>query len=161
LTFEHRITAAIADPGIVEVAASWSSNIPASLMKLFEAGNKKAFDRYMGWGMRFSKSTSRTWNFRARPYRRDSYFDTLTQVHRYKLTPEDIRRITTPLFITDPDDEQFWPRQSARLAELLGEPAVLCRFTAAEGANFHCQPMARQLTDQRMFDWLDTVLGRV
>jgi hypothetical protein len=31
-------------------------------------------------------------------------------------------------------------------------------FTAAEGANFHCQPMARRLTDQRMFDWLDEQL---
>jgi hypothetical protein len=31
-------------------------------------------------------------------------------------------------------------------------------FTADEGANFHCQPMARLLTDQRMFDWLATRL---
>jgi len=32
-------------------------------------------------------------------------------------------------------------------------------FTAADGANFHCQPMARLLTDQRVFDWLDERLA--
>jgi hypothetical protein len=30
------------------------------------------------------------------------------------------------------------------------------RFSAAHGANFHCEPMARQ----HMFDWLDEKLGR-
>jgi hypothetical protein len=29
------------------------------------------------------------------------------------------------------------------------------RFTAVEGANEHCQPLARALTAQRIFDWLD------
>jgi hypothetical protein len=29
-------------------------------------------------------------------------------------------------------------------------------FTAAEGAAFHCQPMGRLLTDERMFDWLES-----
>ena len=32
----------------------------------------------------------------------------------------------------------------------LGKP-----FTQAEGASYHCQPLARELTEQRMFDWLD------
>ena len=33
------------------------------------------------------------------------------------------------------------------------------RFTAAEGAGEHCQPLARTLTAQRMFDWLDDRIG--
>jgi hypothetical protein len=33
--------------------------------------------------------------------------------------------------------------------------AALARFTQEEGASYHCQPMARELTEQRMFDWLD------
>jgi hypothetical protein len=27
-------------------------------------------------------------------------------------------------------------------------------FTQAQGANFHCQPTARQLTHTQMLDWL-------
>ena len=38
--------------------------------------------------------------------------------------------------------------------------SLVVRFTAAEGANFHCEPMARQLVDQRMYDWLHGILAR-
>jgi hypothetical protein len=31
-------------------------------------------------------------------------------------------------------------------------------FTAAEGANFHCEPMAVGLRNERVFDWLDEVV---
>lgn len=155
LAFEHRIAAAILDPGVVDVSASWTASIPNSLMKLFHAGKKEAFDRDMGLGMKLSPQTLRTWNFRARPYTQASYFDTVTEVHRYTLDAAEAARITTPLFVTDPDDEQFWPGQSKILADRTGGPVESSRFTAAEGANFHCQPMARQLTDERMFDWLD------
>ena len=40
------------------------------------------------------------------------------------------------------------------------EQNTLQPFTADEGADYHCQPLARLLTDERMFDWLDTRLGR-
>ena len=39
----------------------------------------------------------------------------------------------TPLLITDPDGEQFWPGQSAALAAMTPEVSALERFTAAEG----------------------------
>lgn len=158
LAYEHRIAAAILDPALVDVATSWSANVPSSLMKLFHAGKKEAFDRDMDLGMKFSPQTMRMWKFRARPYAKDSYFDTLTEVFRYALSDAEVAQITTPLFITDPEDEQFWPGQSKSLADRTGGEVELSRFTAAEGANFHCQPMARQLTDERMFDWLDDVL---
>jgi hypothetical protein len=38
--------------------------------------------------------------------------------------------------------------------------STLVRFTEAEGADFHVQPLARALTEQRMFDWLDERLAR-
>lgn len=160
LAFEHRFAAAIADPGVVDVAASWDGNIPSGLMKLFRATKKDAFDRDMALGMKFSPATARTWKFRSRPYATDGYFDTLTEVHRYTLTDAEAALIRTPLLITEPEDEQFWPGQSERLADAAGGPTELSRFTAAEGANVHCQPMARQLTDARMFGWLDTTLTR-
>jgi hypothetical protein len=52
------------------------------------------------------------------------------------------------------EDEQFWPGQSKQLAGMLGDLAHIVPFTAAEGANQHCQPMGRLLTDERMFSWL-------
>ena len=32
-------------------------------------------------------------------------------------------------------------------------PKKLVPFTKAEGADMHCEPMARSLLEQRMFDW--------
>ena len=36
---------------------------------------------------------------------------------------------------------------------------TLTQFTAAEGANWHCEPMAPQVRGQRIFDWLDGVIA--
>jgi len=159
LAFEKRLAAAIVDPAVVDVSSSWLGQLPAPLRTLFEKGDRDAFNRDMTIGMRFSASTARTWAFRARPYPAGSYFDTLAEVTRYRLGDLPAQ-ITTPLFITSPEDEQFWPGQSQRLADALAGDKVLQEFTAAEGANHHCQPLARSLTEQRMFDWLDGVIGR-
>ncbi|MDX5312744.1 MAG: dipeptidyl aminopeptidase, partial [Rhodococcus sp. (in: high G+C Gram-positive bacteria)] len=154
----HRIAAAVADPGVVDVSASWFAHMPKNMIELLEKGDREKFDRDMDIGMRLSGRLERTWRFRARPYRpMDSYFDTLTEVLKYRLG-DLAGSITTPMLVTDPEDEQFWPGQSRRLAEGLPGVKELVAFTAAEGANFHCQPLGRALTDQRMFDWLDTML---
>lgn len=160
LAFEHRIAAAIADPGVVDVSASWTAQIPAHLMTLLADGEKgaKAFDRDMALGMKLSGQAEHTWSFRARPYQESGYAATVQAVQQYNLT-DVAGQITTPLLITSPEKEQFWPGQSERLAALVQGPATVVPFTAAEGANLHCQPLGRALTDQRMFDWLDDQLA--
>ena len=76
-----------------------------------------------------------------------------------RLDDEAIGRITTPLLVTDPEGEQFWPGQSRRLYDALPGTKELVTFTAAEGADRHCEPIARSLLEQRVFDWLDETLG--
>ncbi len=154
LAFEPRFAAAIVDPGVTDVSASWLPNLPAPLAKLFAEGKREAFDRDMALGMRFSPAIARGWAFRSRPYRQSSPFDTLTAVRGYVLG-DLAAKITTPLFITSPEHEQFWPGQSQELADAVSGEHVVQPFTASEGANFHCQPLARTLTQQRMYDWLD------
>lgn len=158
LAFEHRFAAAILDPGVVDVATSWTDHFPKNMIRMLDDGNRAAFDRDMAMGMKVSKETAREWNFRARPYLRDGYFDTVMEVRRYTMNGL-LGKIDTPLFVANPEDEQFWPGQPKQLADAVVAPVHLCDFTAAEGANYHCQPMARLLTDQRMFDWLDATLG--
>ena len=75
----------------------------------------------------------------------------------YKLGDE-VNNITTPLLITDPDDEQFFPGQPQQLYDLIPGARQLIRFTAQEGASGHCEPMARSLRDTRIFDWLEGYL---
>ncbi len=155
LAFEHRFVAAITDPGVVDVSASWTTRLPKSLLELLEKGQDKRFDEEMGLGMRFSPETERTWRFRARPYGTAGFAATVRAVRDYVVTDDLAAQITTPLLITSPEGERFWPGQAERLADLTSSVSTLVRFTAAEGANEHCQPLARTLTAERVFDWLD------
>jgi hypothetical protein len=112
----------------------------------------------MQFGMKFSPDTARTWQFRARPYGTTGYAETIQAVRQYNVA-DVAAKITTPLLILVPEAEQFWPGQSDQLARLTSTVSTVIRFTAAEGADEHCQPLARTLTAQRMFDWLDEALA--
>jgi hypothetical protein len=160
LAFEHRFAAAIADGGIVDVSRSWFSNLPQPLLDLYTSGQKATFDSAMSEGMQApgAEAVRENWVFRARPYGVTGYSAVLDEVSSY--TVEHVAgQITTPLYVTDPDGEQFFAGQSAALAALVPD-ATLERFTQQEGASFHCQPLARELTEQRMFDWMDEQLQR-
>ncbi len=51
------------------------------------------------------------------------------------------------------------PGQSQALYDRLRGPRQLVGFTAAEGANRHCEPMGLAVRDTRVFDWLDRYLA--
>ena len=61
------------------------------------------------------------------------------------------------LYVVDADGDQFFGGQPAELAALV-PGSTYARFTQAEGASFHCQPLAREITEQRMLDWMDEQL---
>ena len=156
LAFEHRFAAAVVDPAVVDVSTSWTDHLPKRLRSQLDDGKRDAFDRNMRMGERFSGKAKALMAFRGRPYglTSSSEFDLFRAVREYRLGDE-ASQITTPLLITDPEDEQFWPGQSQRLLDLLGGRAELVRFTADEGAGRHCEPLAPALREARIFDWLD------
>jgi len=160
LAFEHRLVAAVADPGVVDVSTSWTDPLGRRMRALLDRGDRAAFDRDMKLATALP-SLRRTLAFRSRPYGpTGDWFDLFDEIRAYRLTGELAARITTPLLVTDPEGEQFWPGQSRRLAELLGDRAHLVAFTAAEGADLHCQPLGRAVTDARMFAWLTAHVRR-
>lgn len=155
IAFEHRIAAAVADPGVVDVSTTMLSHLPRPLIRLLDAGEREKFDKEMALALRFSARTRATMTARMRPYGTTSPFDFFTAARAYRLDEDVAARIRAPLLVTDPEDEQFWPGQSRRLAELLGDRATVVAFTAAEGAGQHCEPTANGLRGERIFDWLD------
>jgi hypothetical protein len=141
-----------------DVFTSWRAALPPELLQLFDAGDREQFDRWMEEGLREATPVERqTWEWRAEPYGLTSPFDVLTAASRYNLG-DLTGQITTPMLVTDPEGEQFWPGQSEELFAALPGRKELVRFTAHEGADRHCEPMARTLLEQRMLDWLDEVL---
>ena len=154
VAFEHRIAAAIVDPGVVDVSTSWLAPLPPAAIGLLNSGNKAKFDAIMTG----DPAHAATLAFRARPFGLTSPFDLYTAVRKYTLVGV-LDKITCPMLIANPDGEQFWPGQSQQLYDGLHGPKAMVHFTVAEGAQYHCEPMARGLTAQRFFDWLDLTLA--
>jgi dienelactone hydrolase len=157
LAFEHRFAAAVADPGVVDIGKTFWSALTPPVLALLNAGQKAQFDQAL---THLPPKAAAGLAFRARPYGFASYFDLWQSVKAYTVAGI-ADRITTPLFIADPDNEQFFPGQPKALHALL--PAaknVLVPFTVAEGADRHCEPGAPVLRSQKVFDWLDTQIGR-
>ena len=155
VAFEPRIAAAVADPGVVDVAATMTGQVPHFLMKMLEAGEKDKFDKDMGLALRFSSATRSMMAFRMRPYGTTSPYEFFTAARGYALTDEMIGKITCPVLVTDPEHEQFWPGQSRELYDKLPGPKALAVFTEEEGADSHCEPAGNGLRGERIFDWLD------
>ena len=156
IAFEHRFAAAVADGGVVDVSVSWTRNLPEKMKEQLRDGERDAFDHAMQAAEAAAPKVTAMLDFRGRPYgiNGGSRFDLFTAVAAYKLGDE-VKDIRTPLLITDPDDEQFFPGQPQQLYDRLTGPKELVPFTAHEGAAGHCEPMARSLRETRIFDWLD------
>ncbi len=154
LAFEHRFAAAVVDPGVTDVSASWTAPLPQEMRDQLDRGEKEIFDLEMSASL--SPEPRAVLRFRGEPYMvaGDSVFDLYHEVRRYRLGDE-VSQITTPLLITDPENEQFWPGQSRELYDLLPGPREIVSFTAHEGADRHCEPLGIALRDSRVFDWLD------
>jgi hypothetical protein len=155
MAYEHRVAAAVADPGVVDVSTLMLGQIPHFMLKLLEAGERDKFDRDMEYALRFSRSTRALMAYRMRPYGTDSPYDFFTAARGYSLTDEVIGQITCPVLVTDPEHEQFWPGQSQQMYEKLPPGKALIRFTEAEGADSHCEPAGNGIRGERLFDWLD------
>jgi dienelactone hydrolase len=160
LAFEQRIAAGIVDPGVMDVSVTFFRELPPEMGELLDAEKEKEFNQFMAEGLRQAGDEVRqNVEWRMKPYRAKNFYHLFRMVRQYN-AKDVIRQIQCPLFIADPDDEQFWPGQSQEVYDALVSPKTIVRFTAEEGANWHCEPKARSLYDQRMFDWLDTVMPK-
>ncbi len=154
LAFEHRIGAGVADPGVVDVSTTVLGHLPHMMVKLLEAGEQEKFNRDMQWTLRMSPSTRSLLARRMRPYGVTTPYEFFSAARDNVLTDELISRITTPILITSPENEQFWPGQSQELFDKLSGKKSIVAFTRAEGAESHCEPMASGIRGERIFDWL-------
>ena len=158
VAYEHRVAAAVADPGVTDVSTAMLSQIPHFLVRLLDAGEQEKFDKDMELALKVSPATRSMMAFRMRPYGTTSPYEFFTAARAYALTDEVIGQIACPVLVTDPDHEQFWPGQSGELYDKLPTTAtgtVVIRFTEEEGADSHCEPAGNGIRGERIFDWLD------
>ncbi len=98
---------------------------------------------------------------RAEIYGNGGGYEKMKLAEKFKLSRKVASRIAAPVGILAPELEQFFPGQGKTMAGWLKSPHRLIEFTVAEGAEYHCEPMAPQLRNERVFDWLETNLRPV
>jgi pimeloyl-ACP methyl ester carboxylesterase len=69
-----------------------------------------------------------------------------------------IASIGCPTAVTAAEDDPL-ARSAKQVYDALPGTKALLRFETAEGAGDHCEMRNRSLADQRIFDWLDPILG--
>lgn len=165
VAFEQRIAAAIADPAVFNVATAFTSNVPPDALEALNTAQgaaldqiKKEFDEEVNKGLQESPVVRYTLDSRMAPYGTASFADLLLMVQAYTLK-DVIGQIRCPMLVADPEGETFWPGQSKQVYEALTGPKKLVDFTAAEGADLHCEVKANGLRAQVFFDWLDETLA--
>ena len=140
VAYEHRMVAAVADPGVADVSAGWTVHLPPALLGLLDSGQKDAFNAAMVKAQASADpKAARRLAFRSKPYGVTDPFDLFTEVRKYQVR-DVAAQITTPLLILDPDNEQFFPGQSRQLYDLLPGEKEILKFTQAQGATSTASP---------------------
>ncbi len=168
--FEHRIAALVADPGSMSawenyppviqditklgtpklVSAAWNNDIvPASTPE--EAFNlKKSLEIYTVAAHDAAKKGEV-------PSDWASISDTIKRYNLYDV----VAKIKCPTLVTQYEGDTFFTDEGRKLFEALQvKKKDFVEFTAVDGAQYHCGPMAPQLVNETCWDWLDDVFVR-
>ena len=172
--FEHRLAALVADPGFLSVWLTWQTKLEA-VTSLFTQGLSKE-QINAAWQQKIVPTLDAGERFNlakiaegyGRPFllaaRAGQVFTDLYDLGTtlMKFTVADVAsRVTAPTLVTAYDgDELVVPAtgQGTQVYQLLRGPKQSHQFTAAQGADQHCAPMAPQTRNQVVYDWLDSIL---
>lgn len=157
LAFEHRFAAAVVDPGVVDVSASWLAGLSPTMRGHLDNNDSEAFDREMHLAELFASKLAATVRVRGEPYGSPnaSRFDFYRRLQEYRLGGE-LAQVNTPILITDPERG---PGQSRDLYERLPGPKKLLGVSAGEGDGERSGPLGSALRETRIFDWLAQYLS--
>ncbi len=165
-TAEHRLAAVVADGGVYSVfegvAEHWMiiPGVPTTYagFKGFIETAPGDFNDLAAYVMQYSAGSK--WSLVHGMYTFGvatpaEYFLKLTE-----MTLEGrIQNIKAPVLVVDSENDTTFPKQPQKLYALLpGSKNRFLMFTAAEGADLHCQAGAAGIFWQKTFTWLDKVL---
>ncbi|KAF2166694.1 hypothetical protein M409DRAFT_22752 [Zasmidium cellare ATCC 36951] len=158
--FEPRLSAVILVGGLWDLYAGYTSQLPADLLSIYEAGNYTTFDeqvlslRDVGpedigteaiWGLDYG-----LWAFKTHS---PSEFFNLTKLYRIQ---DVVHQIQMPVFVGDAEFENIFSGQAQKVKDALGEKSTFHQFKGVAG--YHCQSGAQQELARTIFAWLNKTL---
>ncbi|MDQ6840348.1 MAG: alpha/beta hydrolase [Actinomycetota bacterium] len=167
--FEHRLAAVVSDPGTIDVWAPYE----ADLGPIADAGPKAVVNKKWREDVvpnlpspvqfilkkRFEIFTKEAHRSAIAGHLPEDFFDVARAIKRFRITNDIAGRVRAPVLVTNYEGDTFFPGQAEELHQMLRTQNELVTFTAAEGAQYHCAPMAPQRRNEVIYDWLDETLG--
>ena len=171
--FEHRLAAVVADPGFLSVWLLFQTGYPG-LASVFAHGATKE-QVNTAWQREFVPKLNAVDRYtlakRSEPFGRQfllaaragqvlsDLYDLGTTAMQFSCA-EVVDRVTAPTLVTSYQYDQYVipASQGTEVYEKLSSPKQYHYFTAAEGTQYHCAPMAPQTRNQVVYDWLDRTL---
>jgi len=156
---ESRIAACIADPGEFTLFEEMKSRMPPWIARELPNGNPLVLAGLNLMMRRRMRHVTAGWGLRrglwVHGVKSPLAYLRLTQDYSLEGLAGLIR---CPILICSAENDDIGVTADKLYAALTCEKARL-RFLAAEGAGEHCESGARSLFNERVFDWLDDVLG--
>ena len=164
-TAEYRLAAVVADGGVYSVfegvAEHWISipEMPQTYSDFlaFIRDSPEDFNNFASYVMQYSPGSR--WSLVHGMYTfgvstPSDYFLKLAEM----TLDGRIQNIMAPVLVVDSENDTTFPKQPQKLyASLIGSKEFVM-FTAAEGADLHCQAGASQIFWQEAFAWIDKAL---
>lgn len=157
VAFEHRIAACIANGGTYSMYANAVRNNPENIDEILDDPEASiAYDQAIYGAMEenlFVKwfYTNGMWTFQV-----DSPSDFMRLLRNYTLSGS-VADIECSMLILDSENDALVGNQAVTLFDSLQCPREYILFTEEEGADEHCQMGATQLSNERIFTWLNGV----
>lgn len=169
---EHRLAAVVSDPGAMNLIGSYLTRGGEAIFGPDVADPNAVWKEFTG-SPGFGPAEKFLFAKRSEIYLPELLADaragrTFADVTRfiaalrsYTIPPEMAAAVTAHVLVTDYDRDDFFPGQPEAMVAALtaARSKALRRFTAAEGAEYHCAPLAPRVRNEAVFDWLDTVLA--
>lgn len=166
-TGEHRLAAVVANGGVFSVfegtAEHWYNvpGIPGTASEFIDFIQTKPdeFNEIAYGAMEYSRTVK--WSLVHGMYTFGvetpaEYFDKMS----YMTLEGKVQDISCPTLVIDSENDTTFPGQPMKLYENLTCRKDFLMFTAAEGADLHCQAGAAPISWKKTFDWLDGILLR-
>ena len=157
VAFEHRFKAAIFYGGVYDFSKSYEATVPKDAMDAFNAGDTVRFEEIVYKAMQTDTNlrwftTQGVWTFGV-----NGAAEFLTEAR--KMTIKGIvGQIDCPCLVMGAEGDIFMKGQPEQVYEELKAPKLLYNFTAADGAENHCQSGELSFKDEVVFNWLDETL---
>lgn len=154
--FEHRLAALVANGGIWDVH---STRIDEKLdAQLDDPEAAAAIDQWILNQMKTSPATRWLFDHAMMTFGATSPSAWMRMTRPYTMKGL-AGKITCPTLIIDSEGDKDVPGQAKQLFDALTCPKQFLLFTAADGAEEHCQMGASVLSASRILDWLDETLA--